>query len=107
MSEIPESWERNRADETDALVARVRAIIPTLGDRDVATKAIYEHVRKMCVEGARKEREGLVAMIRARAIAEEITADRWAQGGDDRMVGIHQKLVDVLRDVADRIEMVQ
>jgi hypothetical protein len=47
MSDALERWEQNRADETDALVARVRALIPTLGGRDDATKAIYEHVRQV------------------------------------------------------------
>ena len=50
------------------------------------------------------ERKTIVARLRARATTEDLTADRWAQGGDDRMVSLHRKAAEVLRSEASGIE---
>jgi hypothetical protein len=54
--------------------------------------------------GVREERARIVIRLRARATSEDVTADRWAQGGDDRMVALHHKAAEVLRSEASGIE---
>jgi hypothetical protein len=54
--------------------------------------------------GIREERARIVARLRARATTEDLTSDRWAHGGDDRMVGLHHKAAEVLRSEASGIE---
>ena len=54
--------------------------------------------------GVREERARIVARLRARATSEDLTADRWAQGGDDRMTALHRKAAEVLREEASALE---
>jgi hypothetical protein len=54
--------------------------------------------------GAREERVRIVARLRARATSEDVTGDRWAQGGNDRMEDLHHKAAEVLRSEASGIE---
>ena len=52
----------------------------------------------------REERTRIVARLRARATAEQVTAYRWAQSGNARVEALHQKAADVLLEECDRLE---
>ncbi len=56
------------------------------------------------LQGVAHERARVIERLRARATSEEVTADRWAQSGDDRMTALHRKSAEVLLDECDRIE---
>lgn len=68
------------------------------------TKASLRRVLEYVVAGLCVERDRIVARLRARATSEDVCADRWAQGGDDRMEALHRKAADVLREEATALE---
>lgn len=88
-----------RSDDSEELRLRLVKL-----EKDGYTRGFAEGESYAVIGLAGAERKTIVARLRARATTEDLTADRWAQGGDDRMVSLHRKAAEVLRSEASGIE---